>query len=110
MTARNGRTDLLSLEMLIISFVVWLRSGWDAALLTAVGLVLLFVSLARLGEEATNIISGAIGCVWGAAALFVLIHSHASMVTSLIFTVAAAVIGFSVHFVAFERSRRSAAS
>jgi hypothetical protein len=103
----GGRSDLtlLNSEILIISFVVWMKVGWDAALLTAVGLICVFILLAQLSEQYTNIIAGAIGCVWAVGMAYILIVAKASVITWLVFVPAVAVIGFAVHFVALERLR-----
>jgi len=104
---RVRQSDLFSLEVVVIGFIVWLRWGWDSALLTSIGLITLFALLARLGDEMTNWICTLIGAGWGFGAAFVLITAKASIVTCAVFAPMAAIVGFAIHFVAFEHFKAS---
>jgi hypothetical protein len=105
MRTRDRQLDLFLFELLIAASFVWLRWGWDAALLSLVGLIAVFTLLARLGTEARHWVCTVMGGAWGFAAAFVLVSAKASAVTCAIFAPTIAAIGYAIHFVALERMR-----
>jgi hypothetical protein len=58
---RDRQLDLFSFELMIAGLFVWLRWGWDAALLSVVSLIAVFGLLARLDAEAKHWVF----TVWG---------------------------------------------
>jgi len=97
--------NIFSFQTFVLASVVGFRAGsWDVFLLTAVGLMMVWILLAQLSEIAVFYTATAIGCFWGAGAVFVA-RGVSSPIAAVLLVLFAFTVGFAGNYVALQHMR-----
>lgn len=97
--------NIFSFQTFVIASAIGFRAGsWDVFLLTAVALMAVWIVLSQFSEMAIFYIATAIGCLWGAGAVFVA-RGVSSPVSAMLLVLLAFAIGFAGNYVALQYMR-----